>query len=254
MSRPHLLLVPFVTELEWETIRPALEEWADVATYDAPGVGDEQAPEVLTDGPSSLDPVELLRTHREAVAVRGIEEAERHGWEEFLIVADSYGIPSAVRTAELAAGRATALAIGHATLSRTGEGERPTMVREVFDAMGAMLRTDREAFIAAAVAQVTQGAVDAELAQRWLERFPDAATVNSLWAALGRDPEPVGDRIERLGLPLLLSEHAGCLVETREGFEDIVAAFPDAATVSCPEACAASPAFAEALREFAEPS
>lgn len=42
----------------------------------------------------------------------------------------------------------------------------------------------------------------------------------------------------------------GCLGSTDEGYEDIVAAFPDARTVSCPEACEVSPAFAQALREF----
>ena len=30
MSRPRLLLVPFVTALEWEKILPTLGEWADV--------------------------------------------------------------------------------------------------------------------------------------------------------------------------------------------------------------------------------
>ena len=42
MERPRLLLVPELTELEW-VIKPLLEEWAEVASYDAPGVGDEPA-------------------------------------------------------------------------------------------------------------------------------------------------------------------------------------------------------------------
>jgi hypothetical protein len=48
----------------------------------------------------------------------------------------------------------------------------------------------------------------------------------------------------------LLGQHVGCLGSTEEGYQDIVAQFPEAATVSCPEACSASPTFAEALREF----
>ena len=44
MERPRLLLVPMLTEVEW-VIRPLLEEWAEVASYDAPGVGDEPAVE-----------------------------------------------------------------------------------------------------------------------------------------------------------------------------------------------------------------
>ena len=36
---PHrVLLVPTVTEVEWK-IKPLLEEWADVASFDAPGSG-----------------------------------------------------------------------------------------------------------------------------------------------------------------------------------------------------------------------
>jgi hypothetical protein len=36
-------LVPEFTELTW-TIRPLLEEWADVLSYDPPGVGNESLP------------------------------------------------------------------------------------------------------------------------------------------------------------------------------------------------------------------
>src|SRR5947199_229500 len=43
MARPRLLLIPSFTELEW-TIRPALEEWADVASFDTPGVRGEALP------------------------------------------------------------------------------------------------------------------------------------------------------------------------------------------------------------------
>ena len=40
---PRLLLVPSFTELEWG-IKPSLEGWADVATFDAPGIGDTEIP------------------------------------------------------------------------------------------------------------------------------------------------------------------------------------------------------------------
>ena len=49
---------------------------------------------------------------------------------------------------------------------------------------------------------------------------------------------------------MLLAQHVGCLSKTQEGYDDIVAEFPDAATIGCPEARAASPAFAEALQRF----
>ena len=37
MDRPRVLLVPTLTEVEWK-IRPLIEEWAEVASFDAPGV------------------------------------------------------------------------------------------------------------------------------------------------------------------------------------------------------------------------
>jgi len=40
------------------------------------------------------------------------------------------------------------------------------------------------------------------------------------------------------------------LVETEEGFEDAIAACPDAKVVRCADACASSPEFEAALREF----
>jgi hypothetical protein len=68
--------------------------------------------------------------------------------------------------------------------------------------------------------------------------------------ALVSDPEPMGDEIAALDVPLLLAKHDGCLGSTDEGFEDVVAAFPEAKTAICPEACFASPVFADALRVF----
>ena len=40
MTRPQLLLIPGYSELEW-VVQPELEEWAEVAVFDAPGVGGE---------------------------------------------------------------------------------------------------------------------------------------------------------------------------------------------------------------------
>jgi hypothetical protein len=53
-----------------------------------------------------------------------------------------------------------------------------------------------------------------------VERFPGSDLVMRIWDWLGTEPEPIGDDLSALGLPL------------------------------CPEACSASPTFAEALREF----
>lgn len=42
MTRPRLILVPHITELEW-VIKSELEQWAEVAAFDMPGVGAEPA-------------------------------------------------------------------------------------------------------------------------------------------------------------------------------------------------------------------
>jgi hypothetical protein len=49
VQRPRILLVPTVTELEWR-IAPLLSEWAEVATYDVPGVGQEPPVEPMDPG------------------------------------------------------------------------------------------------------------------------------------------------------------------------------------------------------------
>ena len=99
---------------------------------------------------------------------------------------------------------------------------------------------------------MTRGGVDDETAQEMMERFPDLELVAAMVEALGTEAEPIGDELAALDLPLLLAKHEGCLGRTDEGFEDVVAAFPDAETVLCPETCSSSPAFAAALRRFAE--
>ena len=63
MSAHRLLLVPSFTELEWG-IRDSLEVWAEIATFDTPGVGAEQVPADLEPDPSRAS--ELLPRWREA--------------------------------------------------------------------------------------------------------------------------------------------------------------------------------------------
>jgi hypothetical protein len=191
-----------------------------------------------------------LATWRRRAAERGLEEVDRRGWESFFVVTDS----SATKTGlEVAKGRPEAvrgLAIGHAALSRSMDGERPAISREVWSGMSTLLRTDREGFIRHGFSQVTAGSVSEERAGEMFERFPDRELAVRIWDAMGEDPEPIEGDLVELGLPLLLGQHVGCLGSTEEGFADIVARFPEAATVACQEACATSPTFADALREF----
>jgi pimeloyl-ACP methyl ester carboxylesterase len=245
--KPRLLLVPSFTELEWR-ITPALEQWAELAAFDTPGVGDAALPAGLE--VDSDTPGELLARWREAAAELALEEIERRGWERFVIVADSLGHPTAIRVAQARADDVEGLALGHASLSHAVEGERAPMRAGVWEAMTHLARQGSESFVRYGIAQMTQGGIDEETAQLMVERFPDMELVAAMVDALGREPEPIGEELAALGLPLLLAKHDGCLGHTDEGFDDAVAAFSDAQTVICPETCSSSPAMAEALRTF----
>lgn len=249
VSARRLLLVSSFTELEWG-IRPTLEQWAEVAAYDMPGVGREPLPPDI-----DLDPdrsAELLTRWRDAAADRGLAEVDRHGWDRFVVVTDSHGTPTAVRLAKRRADAVLGLAIGHASLSHGTEGERAPMRAGIWEAMAQLVRQGGDAFARHGIAQMTRGGVSEEVAQQIVERFPDVELASAAVDAIAHEPEPIGDDLAALDLPLLLAKHEGCLGRTDEGFEDIVAAFPDAATVICPETCTSSPGFADAVRKFSE--
>jgi pimeloyl-ACP methyl ester carboxylesterase len=247
--KPRLLLVPSFTELEWG-IKSLLEQWADVAAFDTPGVGDEPPPPEIDLDPSRAS--ELLSRWRDAAAQRGLDEVDRRGWDRFAVVTDSHGSPTAVRLARSRPDSVIGLALGHAALSHSTEGDRAPMRGGVWNAMAQLARQGSEPFVRYGIAQMTRGGVDEETAQKMVERFPDPELVAAMVDALGHEPEPIGDDLTALDVPLLLAKHEGCLGRTDEGFDDIVTAFPDAETVICPETCASSPVFAEALRSFCE--
>jgi hypothetical protein len=233
-ARPRLLLVPFLTELEW-LIKPQLEEWADVATFDAPGVGDEPSVEHFG---------------REAVARRGLHELERRSWDDYVLVADGSGIATALRIARNRPDAVAAAALGHARLSDEMEGERPPRNREVFEAVGSVLQVDYGNFVRHALVQATHGSIRDELVQQILGRVPENVG-KAAWAMVTEQEKGFGDTLRQLGVPLLFARHEGCLGETDEGFADAVTAFPEARTVSVPEAPSVSAEFAHALRSFA---
>jgi pimeloyl-ACP methyl ester carboxylesterase len=243
----RLLLIPSFTELEWG-IRPLLDEWAEVATYDMPGVGDEPLPADIDFDPRHASA--MLSRWREEGAKRGQAEVERRGWEWFAVITDGYGAPTACRLARQSPESVRGLAIGHASLSHSSEGERAPVQGAVWAALAQLTQQGNEAFVRYGIAQMTRGGISEELAQEMLARFPDMEIVAAVVEALGKEPEPIGEDLQALGVPLLLAKHEGCLGRTDEGFEDIVAVFPDAQTAICPEACPSSPAFADALGRF----
>jgi pimeloyl-ACP methyl ester carboxylesterase len=235
MSQPRLLLVPEFTELQW-TIRSQLEDWAEVASYDPPGVGDEP-------GTENFD--------RNAIVQRGLEELDRRGWERYFIAGDAYGIASAVLLGLARPDAAAGLALGHTSLSYRREGERAPINGEVWAAMTELIDKDHEAFLRHGIAQATGGSVDAEQAERMIERFP-RELIGPGWEMMSRDDVQIGELLARIDCPLLFAKHDGCLGSSDEGFDDAVAAFPRAKTTSVTDAPQTSPAFAEALREFCE--
>lgn len=246
----RLLLVPSFTELEWG-IRPQLEEWADVATFDMPGTGEEPLPDGLRrdDFVRGIDH-DALMAWRDAGATRALAEVERRNWKSFIVATDSHGAPTAVRVAERSPDAALGLALGHASLSSDTEGDRAPMRGEIWAAFGQLASQGKEEFVRYGLAQMTRGGIAEDLADEMIERFHDMDLVAAMVNALGRESEPIGDHVAALGIPLLLAKHEGCLGRTDEGWEDIVAAFPDAQKVVCPETCSSSPSFAAALQRF----
>jgi hypothetical protein len=235
LTRPRLLLVPLVTELEW-VIRPQLEEWAEVATFDVPGVGVEP-------------PVAPLDRH--AIIHRALLELDRRGWDSYILVCDGSALPTGVGVARTRPKAVEAMALGHARLANRIEGKRPTINREVMEAFAQLAESNYRDFIRYGLTQVTHGSIGEELAARMLERVP-IDVGRAVWEMNLRDPEPFEHLIREVGVPLLFAKHEGCLGSTEEGFEDAVAAFPHARTVSAPEAPSVSSDFARALREFCE--
>jgi pimeloyl-ACP methyl ester carboxylesterase len=224
MARPRLLLVPALTELEWR-IRPALEEWAEVASFDPPGVGSEPPSEArLTEG----------------VFERALAELDRRGWETCFVAADEFGTAAAAQLAAARPEAVSGLALGHACLSY---GEH-AVSREVMAALTQIGKQDYRTY-ARHLTQATRGAFDDELVERFLERVPYELAV----ADVRRD-DRIGDWLRQAGVPLLLAEHRDCLVFTEEGFREAVATFPDAPTLSTVEKPSTSLEFAEALRSF----
>jgi pimeloyl-ACP methyl ester carboxylesterase len=234
VSRPRLLLVPEFTEVEWTQIRPLLEEWAEVASYDPPGVGDEPASETFD---------------RAAIVHRGLDEVDRHGWERFFVASDSWGIASALQLAVARPEAIEGLALGHAKLSFRREGPRAPLSAALYEAMSELVNTDHRQFLRYGAVQLTGGSVDEEQAERMFKRFPQELMQRG-WEMITRDDVDVGELLGRLDCPLLFAKHQACLGSTDEGFEDAVAAFPRAQVVSVTDAPLASRAFAEALREF----
>jgi hypothetical protein len=235
----RLLLVPQLTELEWR-IKPLLEEWADVASYDAPGVGDEPSTELAVS---------------EAVAQRGLAEVERRGWDRCVVVADEFGVAAATYLANGNSEIVDAIALGHARLSNAIDGERAPLNREVLAGLVQLARHDlrtfvRQLFKLTAGVEV-KGGYSEDLVDSYLERVP-GDLLPSFFQTRAEAGVRIDECLRGLDVPMLLAQHKGCLLFTDEGFEDVVAALPNATVERVDEKPSASPEFALALRSFCE--
>jgi pimeloyl-ACP methyl ester carboxylesterase len=234
-SRPRLLLVPSISELEWGRIRPLLEEWAEVATYDIPGLGETERLERL-DATSSV--------------AGGVEALERLGWNEAIIVGDQFGSALAVLVAEAWGGDVRGLALGHACLTYTREGPRPAISAIAADFQLQLTRLGRaqadQMFLQGV--EMTYGTdvadgIRARLSPTFTQQYAELLLDNQ-----DIDLEP---SLRKLEVPLLFAQHKESGLWMPEGFEDAVAAFPEARTLVVEENPGSSPEFAAQLREFA---
>jgi pimeloyl-ACP methyl ester carboxylesterase len=246
MSRLRILLVPSLTELEWP-ITPLIEEWADVASFDAPGVGKEPPHE---------------GNMLEASARRGLVELDRRGWDRCVIVGDEYGAGVAARMAAARPAAVQALVLGHACLRYKREGERPSLSPDVSGLLLQLASLDFRAFARQMFTgwDPASGAMGEpvrhdDVADRYLERVEPEAARTYLEAILSEESsmEPsLDERLRELDAPLLFVRHEGCLLFTPEGFDDAVAAIPRAKTAATGVKPSVSPEFAAILRDFCE--
>jgi hypothetical protein len=237
MMKPRLLLVPNLTEIEW-VIRPLLEEWAEVASYDAPGVGDEA-------------PVDDFGS--EAIARRGLEELEQRGWESCIVVADEFGVAAAVSLVEQAPEVVNGLAVGHARLSNAIEGERAPLNREVYSGCTALIQNDPRTFVhqffRMTGGELMEGGYGHEMVEEYRRRVPDELML-PFWETRPHEGRHIGEGLREVRVPVLLAQHKGCLLYTDEGFEEAVEVLPHARAVKVEDKPSTSIEFARILRQF----
>jgi hypothetical protein len=237
MERPRLLLVPMLTELEW-VIKPELEQWAEVASYDAPGIGDE---------PPVGDP------GSRATAKRGLEEVERLGWDRFVVAADEYGVVAASHLAVAAGDRVQGMALGHARLSNAADGPSPAVNPQVLSGIQSLIRTDNRMFVQQLFkmtrGEASAGGYQADLVDEYVRRVPLAAT-RDFSDSRHEEGAGLGERLSGLSVPMLLAQHKECVLFTDEGFKEAAAALPDARITGYYDKPSTSPEFSEDLREF----
>jgi pimeloyl-ACP methyl ester carboxylesterase len=217
-----ILYVPIFLAAEADRFASTVAEWAQVESFDVP----------------------------ERHAVEGaLERLDALGWSDCLVVADSQAQWLAVELATRHAQRVRGIALSHAVARYRVSGPRAGLHAEVLAAVSRLLETDYMAFWRA-VTQLTQGGMPDAWVERWAAAIPHERT-KAFFQELTDSEPPLAERLQDFPGPVLLGQHADCVMWTQEGFEDAVAALPEAKVVRCREIPAFDPAFGEALRELA---
>ena len=221
----RILWVPSLAAVESEAFREAVKDWARVESFDLPGTGSIEA----------------------AVAVAAAKVAQL-GWDTYAIAGESYAQAVAGELAAAQAERVEAVALGHATARFVVEGDRAAVNPAVFQALRQMLDTDYMSF-ARAITQVSGGAITDEAMDAFVAAVPQHLA--RTWMTTLVENRPVmAAGLRDIDVPVLLAEHRGCFMWTREGFEDAVAAVPQATALTCELPPTLDPRFQGALREL----
>jgi hypothetical protein len=231
VSKPRLLYVPVSAGREADAVA-ALADWADVASFDAPGVGANRDLELR--------------------GVAGVVDAGRArldelGWDACGIVCDSHAQAAGIGLALAEPERVTGIFIGHAASRYTVRGPRPALNPSVRDVAQRLLETDYRAF-ARAVTQMTRGLLDEAQVDAWVAEVPHPVARDIFAELMQEEPELVS-RLAGSDLAIVLGRHKDCVIWAPEAFADACADVPDATTVSCASCYATQdPAFLEAVR------
>ena len=190
MSRSRVLLVAQITELEWG-IKPLIEEWAEVASYDAPGVGDE---------PPSAE------AGMDALVARALAEIDRRGWDSCVVAGDEFTSAVAIHVAAARPDVVQGLALGHAVLRFSDEGHDAPIAGSILAAFRQLLETDYRSWVRA-YTQLTRGAYDDQTMEQFLARVPPETARRIGVSLLSlRDDTSMETILRRVNVPLLLAE------------------------------------------------
>jgi hypothetical protein len=226
----RILFVPIFGAFEATVFTEQAASWAEVASFDGPGAGsrrDQAVGEI------------------EDVAAAGSERLDELGWERCVLACDSHAQAAGVELA-LADRRVAGVAISHAAARYTSGGERPALSPGVLGAAAQLLESDLRSF-GRALTQLTQGTIDEYWVDRFLEAVPRETARARTSQLAGRE---LTSRLVDWDGEVVLGLHDGCLMWTREGFEDAASAVPEARTVECDGVPLADPRFADAIREL----